>query len=116
MQELSVAMIDDVEKIKFAGQPPRHPRIVPEAIDEAIRVEAFTVRVLSASEPAPHRRANPRRVNNGSMIVAQMVQQHLSHQIHAGPVLFHEVTDDGDAQSIHPAKETDLKSALFLPE
>src|SRR6266581_1837941 len=54
-----------------------------------------------AGEPSPHRRTNPFRSNHIRMILAQVVQQHFRHQIHAGPTLFHKITDDGNAQSIH---------------
>src|SRR5437016_12294472 len=54
-----------------------------------------------AGEASPHRRANPLRSNHIRMILAQMVQQHFRYQIHAGPTLFHKITDDGNAQLIH---------------
>src|SRR2546430_4080660 len=53
------------------------------------------------SEPSPHRRADHLGGNHIRMLLAQVVQQHFRYQIHAGPTLFHKITDDGNAQSIH---------------
>src|SRR5205807_2961756 len=61
-----------------------------------------------AGEPSPHRRTNPFRSNHIRMILAQVVQQHFRHQSHAGPTLFHKITDDGAAQSIHQTTTSGL--------
>src|SRR5437016_4793803 len=53
------------------------------------------------SEPSPHRRANHLGNNHVRMLLAQVIQQHFRYQIHAGPTLFHKITDDGNAQLIH---------------
>src|SRR5437660_2113765 len=63
-----------------------------------------------AGKPSPHRRANPLGSNHIRMILAQVVQQHFRHQIHAGPTLFHKITDDGNAQSIHQTTTSVLRN------
>src|SRR5438128_8576533 len=68
------------------------------------------------SEPSPHRRANHFGNNHVRMLPAQVVQQHFRYQIHAGPTLFHKITDDGNAQLIHQTPTTvlpDLKDWLL---
>src|SRR5437773_12394128 len=68
------------------------------------------------SEPSPHRRANHFGNNHIRMLPAQVVQQHFRYQIHAGPTLFHKITDDGNAQLIHQTPTTvlpDLKDWLL---
>jgi hypothetical protein len=39
MQQLAIAVIDQMKQVKVISNPPRHPRIIPEPVEEAINVE-----------------------------------------------------------------------------
>ena len=94
-------MIHYVEQIKVVFKVPGQSRVIAEAIEYAIRIEAFTARGPLVGEPPLERWQDARRNYHIRMILLQVVEQHVRNQIHAGPILFPEITEDRNSQSIH---------------
>src|SRR3989442_14345142 len=94
-------MIHDMEQIKVVFKAPRQPWIIAKAIEDAIRIEAFTARGLLVGKPPPERWQDARCNYHIRMILLQVAEQHVRDQIHAGPILFQEITEDRNSQSIH---------------
>jgi hypothetical protein len=94
MNELGITMIYNVVKIK-AADCPKVPRIVPKAVEEPVGAMAGAVRAGRAqvAEAPDHLRAHAHGFHASWRAVVQVVQQHLSNQIHAGPFLFEHIAD-----------------------
>jgi len=98
MHELSVAVINQVKEIKLRSSLTSQSRIVPKKIKNPIGVEESARFSFSERQPAVEERADARRSDRVGMVLLQFSQQHLCHQIHAGPILFDEIRDDGDSR------------------
>ena len=98
MNELSVAVIDNVKQIKLSAQPSRRAWIIHEAIQEAVSIEATPRGCLPARETATQMRRETRRGERIGVVLLQVVAEHLADEIHAGPVFFNEVAKNGEAR------------------
>jgi hypothetical protein len=98
MDELRVAVIDDVEEIEAIGEARDDPRIVPQTVRDAIG--APHPRRLPGAWQSPgaavHRRPDERRRDRGRMLALETIEEHVGDKIHARPPLFEVVGDDGD--------------------
>jgi hypothetical protein len=101
VQQLPVTVIDNMEQIKFVGQWSHHMWIVPEAIDNPIGVEAYSILLRVTRNSELHGRTNAGSLDRAGMIFVQMVQQRFGHQIHAWPILFYEIAYNCDLQPPH---------------
>lgn len=88
-------MIYDMKQIELTVYPLNEARIVPEAVYEPVGVEALAYAILATRESPPHGRTDARHGKEVTIVPLQMIDQHISDQIHAGPILFLKITDDG---------------------
>ena len=106
VDEVRVAVIDDVEEVEpavgdLASQP---SRVVPDAVQQAVcrRREPGRPATRPPAEPGTQWRTEPLRVHLPGEVALQMMQEPVGDQIHARPVLLHEIADDADADwSLH---------------
>ena len=87
----------DVEAALDVGEG---PRIVPLTGDEAIHHRRLVPPDESHTRQATrHARANQRRGYRLAMLVTEMLEQHLRHQIHAGPAFLEIIGNHRDTQT-----------------
>ena len=98
MQELSIAVIEDMEQIKVRLVASQKSWVIPEAVQEAIGIKTTAICGAVACEPPPHGWANACRLEHVSIIRLQVTEQHVCNQIHARPTLFAEVTNHSYAR------------------
>ena len=103
VDELRVAVVDDVKQIEAAGKAGHEPRVVPEPVRDPIGAPHPRVRPAPGNRagPPPHRRADEGRRDRRGMLALQPVEEHVGDEVHARPPLFEVVSDDRDAQGFH---------------
>src|SRR4029450_622899 len=77
------------------------PRIVPEAVQKSVGVKGDIPGSGDAREPTPHGWTETRGKYGSRMILSKVTKQHLSDQVHAGPILLQKITDDCNAGQGH---------------
>ena len=101
MDELSVAVVDNMEKVEVLVPSPQPPRIIPEAVQKPVGVKGDVPGSGEACEPTMHGWTEARSEYGSGMVLSKVVKQHLSNQVHAGPILLQQVTDDCNAGQGH---------------
>ena len=101
MDELGIAVVDNVEQVEVPVLSSQPPRIIPEAVQKSIGVEGDILGYADAREPTLHGWTEAGREDGSRMVFMKVVKQHLSHQVHTGPILLQKVTDDCNAGQGH---------------
>jgi len=101
VDELSIAVIDNMEQVELLAPSPQPPRIIPEAVHKAVGAKGDVPGSGDAREPTMHRWTEARREYRSRMVLSKVVKQHLSNQVHAGPILLQQITDDSNAGQGH---------------
>src|SRR5437016_5468711 len=97
---MRVAVIGDMETIEIVSLTADKMSIIPKSGQESICIpgESVVAEQRQAPKASDHARLNTARaeVVRGSSL--KLVPEHVSHQIHAGPVLFGKIADETQAQ------------------
>ncbi len=100
MNEVRVRVIDDVVDVEAALDVGEGPRIVPLTGDEPIDHRRLVPTDDGHTRQATrHWRADQRRRDRLAMLVTEMLEQHLGHQIHAGPAFLEIVGNHRNTQT-----------------
>ena len=100
MYELGVAVIDDVKEIKVLFLALQPLLIIPKPIYQPISIEEIARFRTHARQTAVQRRGQAGGGKGIRMISLQTFDQHLANKIHAGPVLFDEVTKNSQTRRL----------------
>ena len=100
MDELPVAVVDNMEKVEVLVPSPQPPRIIPEAVQNPVGIKGNVSGSGEACETTTHGWAEARREYGSGMVLSKVVKQHLSNQVHAGPILLEQIADNGNARQV----------------
>ena len=100
VDELRVAVVDDVKQIEASGKPGREPRIVPQAVRHPVDAPHPCRPTRPGNRAARRLQRGPDegRHNRRGMLALQAIEEHVGDEIHARPPLFEVVSDDRDAR------------------
>src|SRR5579862_6974646 len=108
---MTVAVIDDMKEREFSALPPEPQRIKEIPVQRALSIEG---RLAATQRPESRQRSYKpgtyqSSIDNILMRVREARDEHLGHQVHAGPAFFGVVGDDCDFQSVHLMRSENSK-------
>src|SRR5579862_5278543 len=110
---MTVAVIDDMKEREFSALPPEPQRIKEIPVQRALSIEG---RLAATQRPESRQRSYKpgtyqSSIDNILMRVREARDEHLGHQVHAGPAFFGVVGDDCDFQSVHFDAKRELEES-----
>jgi hypothetical protein len=100
MNQMRVAVIGDMETIEIVSLSTEKTRIIPKTGQESICIPAEPplAEQRQAPKASDHVRLNAPAAHFVRSSTLKLVPEHISHQIHTGPVLFGKIADEPQAQ------------------
>ena len=104
-RKMRVAMVDDVEEVKFSGLAAQPSGIVDHTIPQPVRISCRSGAPQGGqpAHPVPEWGLKPLYVEAARALPLQVQLQHGRAMVHAGPALLLEVADKADADHALPA-------------
>ena len=97
MNEVGIAVIDDVKDVEIGGNPVEMTRIVQPAVERAIDRERRP-RARDTHRPPGEGRAHWREIDRVGVALVQLGDELVRHAIHARPPFLRKVGAEGNAQ------------------
>src|SRR5712692_11773800 len=101
MRKMAVAMVDDVENVKFVAKSSYDARVVDQAVQQAVGFERDAPGSGNSAKPPHEGWPDEGGVNGRRMALAQMVEQHLADHLHARPILLDKIANNRYAERRH---------------
>jgi hypothetical protein len=100
LHQMRVAVIGDMETIEIVSLSAEKTRIIPKSGQKSICIsgEPPVAEQRQAPTTSDHMRSNAPAAHFVRGSTLKLVPEHLSHQIHTGPVLFGKIADETQAR------------------
>src|SRR5437764_387147 len=97
---MRVAVVTQMKQVELLDSPLEVARVVPEAVEQPVGVQtpALFPEEGQAAETTPEWRAEPRDPKTVGVHAVQMGQQHFRAEIHARPVFFRVIAENGQVR------------------